>query len=92
MVCGRVIEGRVLELYQELTDSNTLEEACILSAIFALRYLSRDLAANVEQIDVNFCCDLPRSHADGPNSQYWKFGDGKKRSFDPSQKSPSSPM
>lgn len=63
VVCGRVIEGRVLELYQELTDSPTsaLEEVCILSAIFALRYLSRDLAANVEQID------------------YWKFGDGQKR-------------
>lgn len=67
VVCGRVIEGRVLELYPELTDSPTasLQEACILSAIFALRYLSRDLAANVEQID------------------YWKFGDGKNSSFHP---------
>jgi hypothetical protein len=60
VVCGRVIEGRVLELYQELTDSPTsaLEEACVLSAIFALRYLSRDIAANVEQIDVSFHCDV----------------------------------
>jgi hypothetical protein len=59
VVCGRVIEGRVLELYRELADSPTaaLEELCILSAIFALRYLSRDLAANVEQIDVSLHCD-----------------------------------
>lgn len=70
MVCGRVIEGRVLELYQELTDSltDTLEDACTLSAIFALRYLSRDLAANVEQIDVRFRCDLSGSRTDGPSS------------------------
>jgi hypothetical protein len=56
VVCGRIIEGRILELYQELTDSptNALEEACVLSAIFALRYLSRDLAANIEPIDVSF--------------------------------------
>ena len=55
-VCGRIIEGRVLELYRELTDSptKTLEEACVLSGIFALRYLSRDLAANVESVDVRF--------------------------------------
>ena len=93
VVCGRVIEGRVLELYQELTDSltNALEEACVLSAIFALRYLSRDLAANLEQIDVSVRCDLSRSCTDGPGPQYWKFGDGQKRSFDTSQKSPSSP-
>ena len=59
MVCGRVVEGRVLELYPELTDSPTasLQEACILSAVFALRYLSRDLAANVEQIDVRLHFD-----------------------------------
>ena len=69
-VCGRVIEGRILELYLELTDSLTkaLEEACVLSAIFALRYLSRDLAANVEQIDVRFSCDFTRSYTDGPSS------------------------
>jgi hypothetical protein len=93
VVCGRVIEGRVLELYRELSDSptNTLEETCILSAIFALRYLSRDLAANVEQIDVSFPYDFSRSCTDGRSSQYWKFGDGQKR-FDPSQKSPSSPL
>jgi len=56
VVCGRIIEGRILELYQELTDSSTsaLEEACVLSGIFALRYLSRDLAGNVEPIDVRF--------------------------------------
>jgi hypothetical protein len=55
VVCGRIIEGRVLELYQELADPPTkaLEESCVLSAIFALRYLSRDLAANVEQIDAS---------------------------------------
>ena len=57
VVCGRIIEGRVLELYQELTDSPSkpLEEACVLSGIFALRYLSRDLAANVEPVDVRLC-------------------------------------
>lgn len=66
VVCGRVIEGRVLELYQVLTDA--LEETCILSAIFALRYLSRDLAANVEPIDVSFCYGWSRSCADGPSS------------------------
>jgi len=56
VVCGRIIEGRVLELYRELTDSpsKALEEACVLSGIFALRYLSRDLAANVEPVDVRF--------------------------------------
>jgi hypothetical protein len=75
VVCGRIIEGRILELYQELTDSptNALEEACVLSAIFALRYLSRDLAANIEPID------------------YWSFGDEQKRRFNPSQKPPTSP-
>lgn len=63
VVCGRIIEGRVLELYQELGDSPTkaLEEACVLSAIFALRYLSRDLAANVEQVDASFLSDFARS-------------------------------
>lgn len=60
VICGRVIRGRVLELYQELTDP--LVEACILSAIFALRYLSRDLAANVEQIDVSSVV-IPREAA-----------------------------
>lgn len=56
VVRGRIIDGRVLELYPELTDSptNTLEEACVLSAIFALRYLSREIAANVESVDVRF--------------------------------------
>lgn len=67
MVCGRIVEGRVLELYQELADSPTkaLEEACVLSAIFALRYLSRDLAANVESIDASFLLDFTRSLTDG---------------------------
>lgn len=93
VVCGRVIGGRVLELYQELSDSPaTTLEACILSAIFALRYLSRDLAANVEPIDVGSSRAFSSNSTDGPSSQYWNFGDGHKRSFDPSQKSPSSPM
>jgi len=67
VVCGRVIKGRVLELYRELADSPTaaLEEACVLSAIFALRYLSRDIAANVEPVD------------------YFKYGDENKRQFHP---------
>lgn len=90
MVLGRIIEGRVLELYQELTDSpsNGLEEACILSAIFALRHLTRDLAANVESVDVRFRGYSARSLADGPSFQYWKFGDDKKRWLNPSPKAP----
>lgn len=69
VVCGRVIEGRVLELYRELSDSptNALEEACVLSAIFALRYLSRDMAASVGPMDVRFRGDFARSLTDGPN-------------------------
>ena len=67
VVCGRIIEGRVLELYQELSDSLTksLEEVCVLSGIFALRYLSRDQAANVEHVDVSLLSDLGRTRADG---------------------------
>ena len=67
VVCGRIIEGKVLELYQELTDSptNSLEEVCVLSAIFALRYLSRDLAANVESVDVRFRRSSVESLIDG---------------------------
>jgi len=68
VVCGRIIEGRVLELYRELTDSpsKSLEEACVLSGIFALRYLSRDLAANVEPVDVRFHLYFARSLANNP--------------------------
>ena len=66
VVCGRIIEGRVLELYQELSDSlsKSLEDVCVLSGIFALRYLSRDQAANVEHIDVSRLGDLGRTRAD----------------------------
>ena len=62
MVFGRIIEGRVLELYEELADSpaKALEEKCVLSAIFALRYLSRDIAANVEPIDASSLRDFAR--------------------------------
>lgn len=93
MVCGRVIEGKVLELYRELTDSptDTLLEACVLSAIFALRYLSRDIAANLEQADVGFYSGFSSGRSDVPNSQYWKFGDEKNPLFSPSQKRPFSP-
>lgn len=88
-----MIEGRVLELYRELSDSptNALEEACVLSAIFALRYLSRDMAASVGPMDVRFRGDFARSWTDGPNYQYWRYGDEQKRRPNPSQKSPSSP-
>jgi len=70
VVCGRIIEGRVLELYRELTDSpsKTLEEACVLSGIFALRYLSRDLAANVEPVDVRFRPYPARISTNDPSS------------------------
>jgi hypothetical protein len=70
VICGRIIEGRVLELYQELTDSptNALEEACVLSAIFALRYLSREIAANIEPVDVSHCRQSAGSLTDGPDS------------------------
>ena len=93
MVLGRIIEGRVLELYQELSDSpsNALEEACILSAIFALRHLSRDLAANVESVDVRPHHHSARSLIDGLKLQYWKFGDDKKRWLNPSPKVPTVP-
>ena len=92
VVRGRIIDGRVLELYPELTDSptNTLEEACVLSAIFALRYLSREIAANVESVDVRFRRYSTRSLADGPIFQYWKFGDAQKRWINPHDKVPTS--
>lgn len=57
----------MLELYRELADSPTaaLEEACVLSAIFALRYLSRDLAASVGPTDVSLHCNcFSRSFAE----------------------------
>ena len=70
VVCGRIIEGRVLELYRELTDSpsKALEEACVLSGIFALRYLTRDIAANVEPVDVRFRPYSARGLTDDPSS------------------------
>lgn len=80
MVCGRIIEGRVLELYQELSDSLTksLEELCVLSGVFALRYLSRDLAANVEHVDVSLLViwgELELTE----RTQYWRYGDEPRR-------------
>ena len=91
IICGRIIEGRVLELYQELTDSptKTLEEACVLSGIFALRYLSRDIAANVEPIDVSPRSRSLRKSTQGATFQYWRFGDETRRH--PSHKPPTSP-
>jgi len=76
VVCGRIIEGRILELYSELSDSptKTLEEACVLSAIFALRYLSRDIAANADPAD---------------NCQSWWFESQQKQSS--SHRPPTSP-